>query len=101
LRRAPAKIAVRVALGASRRRVLGMIVLDVVKLAMPGVAVGLVLTAVLVRLNGENMGIPLSSAEPLADVAGAAIAVLVAITASLAPARRAASVQPMVAMRSV
>ena len=64
-------------------------------------AVGLVLTAVLVRLNGENMGIPLSSAEPLAYVAGAAIAVLVAITASLAPARRAASVQPMVAMRSV
>jgi len=95
------EIAVRVALGASRRRVLGMILFDVVKLAMPGVAVGLVLTAVLVRLNGENMGIPLSNAEPLAYVAGAAVALLVAILASLAPARRAASVQPMVAMRSV
>jgi ABC-type antimicrobial peptide transport system permease subunit len=95
------EIAVRVALGASRRRVLGMILFDVVKLVLPGVAVGLVITAALVRLNGENMGIPLSSAEPLAYVAGAAIAVLVAITASLAPARRAASVQPMVAMRSV
>ena len=95
------EIAVRVALGASRRRVLGMILFDVVKLVLPGVAVGLVITAALVRLNGENMRIPLSSAEPLAYVAGAAIAVLVAITASLAPARRAASVQPMVAMRSV
>jgi ABC-type lipoprotein release transport system permease subunit len=31
---------------------------------------------------------------------GAAVAVLVAVVASLAPARRAASVQPMVAMRS-
>ena len=41
------EIAVRVALGASRRRVLGMILFDVVKLVMPGVAVGLVLTAVL------------------------------------------------------
>jgi len=39
--------------------------------------------------------------EPLAYVAGAAVAVLVAILASLAPARRAASVQPMVAMRTV
>lgn len=95
------EIAVRVALGASRRRVLVMILLDVVKLVMPGVAVGLVLTAALVRLNGENMGIPLSNVEPLAYVVGAAIAVLVAVTASLAPARRAASVQPMVAMRSV
>jgi hypothetical protein len=95
------EIAVRVALGASRRRVLGMIVFDVVKLAIPGVAVGLVLTAALVRLNGENMGIPLSNLEPLAYVAGAAVAILVAVLAGLAPARRAASVQPMVAMRSV
>lgn len=95
------EIAVRIALGASRRRVLGMILFDVVKLAAPGVAVGLVLTAALVRLNGENMGIPLSNMEPLAYVAGAAVAILVAIVASLAPARRAASVQPMTAMRSV
>ena len=95
------EIAVRVALGASRRRVLGMILFDVVKLVMPGVAVGLILTVALVRLNGENMGIPLSNVEPLAYVVGAAIAILVAVLASLAPARRAASVQPMVAMRSV
>ena len=95
------EIAVRVALGASRRRVLGMILFDVVKLVMPGVVVGLILTAALVRLNGDNMGIPLSNVEPLAYVVGAAIAVLVAVLASLAPARRAASVQPMVAMRSI
>jgi putative ABC transport system permease protein len=95
------EIAVRIALGASRRRVLGMILFDVVKLAMPGIAVGLVFTAALVRINGENMGIPLSNLESLAYVAGAALALLVAVVASLAPARRAASVEPMVAMRSV
>jgi putative ABC transport system permease protein len=95
------EIAVRVALGASRRRVLGMIVFDVVKLVTPGVAVGLVLTVVLNRLNAENMGISLSSMEPLAYVVGAAAAVLVAVLASLVPARRAAWVQPMVAMRSI
>jgi len=94
------EIAVRVALGASRARVIGMILFDVVKLVTPGVFVGMILTAVLIRLNGENMGIPLSYVENLAYIAGAAIAVLVAVVASLAPARRAASVQPMVAMRS-
>jgi putative ABC transport system permease protein len=95
------EIAVRVALGASRRRVIGMILFDVVKLVTPGVVVGLILTAALNRLNAENMGISLSSAEPLAYLFGAAIAILVAVLASLVPARRAASVQPMVAMRSI
>jgi hypothetical protein len=95
------EIAVRAALGASRRRLLVMILFDVVRLVLPGVAVGLILTVAFNRLNAENMGIPLSSVEPLAYVAGAAIAVLVAVLASLAPARRAASVQPMVAMRSL
>jgi predicted permease len=94
------ELAVRVALGASRRRVLGMVLFDVVKLVVPGVVVGIILTAALIRLNGENMGIPLSNVEYLSYVAGAAVAVLIAIVASLAPARRAASVQPMVAMRS-
>ena len=95
------EIAVRAALGASRRRVIGMVIFDVVKLVTPGVAVGVVLTFALNRLNSENMGLSLSNLEPLAYVAGAAIAVLVAILASLAPARRAASVPPMVAMRSM
>ena len=94
------EIAVRVALGASRARVIGMILFDVVRLVTPGVFVGMLLTAALIRLNGENMGIPLSYVENLAYIAGAAVAVLVAVVASFAPARRAASVQPMVAMRS-
>lgn len=94
------EIAVRVALGASRRRVIRMILLDVVKLVTPGVVVGLVLTAVLNRVNSENMGITPNTLQPIAYAAGAAIAILVAILASLTPARRAASVQPMVAMRS-
>ncbi len=95
------EIAVRAALGATRWRVLVMIIRDVVALVLPGTLVGVVLTIVLNRLNAENMGISLSNAEPIAYVVGPAIAVLVAVLASLAPARRAASVQPMVAMRSV
>ncbi|GEM_PF-3254670 len=94
------EIAVRVALGASRPRVLSMILFDVVKLTTPGVAVGLVLAAALIRLNAVKMGVSLSNVETLAYVLGAAIAILVAMLASLPPARRAASVLPMVAMRS-
>jgi len=94
------ELAVRIALGASRRRVLGMILFDVLKLVLPGAIVGVILTATLIRLNGENMGIPLSNVEYMSYVAGTAVAVLVAIVSSLAPARRAASVQPMVAIRS-
>jgi ABC-type lipoprotein release transport system permease subunit len=74
-----------------------MILFDVVKLVAPGVVVGVVITAALTRLEG---GVTISNIEPLAYVAGAAIAILAAVLASLAPARRAASVQPMVAMRS-
>jgi ABC-type antimicrobial peptide transport system permease subunit len=95
------ELAVRVALGASRRRVMGIVLFDVVKLVLPGVVAGVILTAVLIRFNGEEkMGIPLSNVEYLSYVAGAAVAVLIAVVASLAPARRAASIQPMVAMRS-
>jgi hypothetical protein len=95
------EIAVRAALGASRRGVLSMILFDVVKLVMPGVVFGLLITLAIVRLQGDNLGIRLSNTEPLAYVAGAAIALLVAILASLTHARRAASVQPMVALRSI
>jgi predicted permease len=94
------EIAVRVALGASRSRILRMILFDVVKLTTPGVAVGLLLTAALIRWDPERFGIPLSSVETLAYAVGGAIAILVAVLASLPPARRAASVLPMVAMRS-
>jgi putative ABC transport system permease protein len=91
------EIAVRVTLGASRPRVIGVILLDVVKLVAPGVVVGVAITAAIARLDG---GINISNIEPLAYVGGGAIAILTAVLAGLAPARRAASVQPMVAMRS-
>ncbi len=92
------EIAVRITLGATRRRVIGMILLDVMKLVAPGVAVGLLVTAAVVHLQG---GVAIGNTEPLAYVAAAAVGMLTAVVASLAPARRAASVEPMVAMRSL
>jgi predicted permease len=91
------EMAVRVTLGASRGRLIGMVLFGVVKLVAPGVVAGALITFAIVRAEG---GITLSTIEPLAYVIGAAIALLTAVLASLAPARRAASVEPMVAMRS-
>jgi predicted permease len=94
------EIAVRVALGASRRRVMGMVLFDVVKLVLPGVFIGFLFAFAFIRLKGDDWGIALSKLEPLGYLAGCVVALLIALVASLAPARRAASVQPMVAMRS-
>ena len=91
------ELAVRVTLGASRLSVIGMILFDVVKLVSPGIVAGVLITIGFARLDG---GVRISSVEPIAYVAGAAIALVIAVLSSLPPARRAASVQPMVAMRS-
>jgi ABC-type antimicrobial peptide transport system permease subunit len=95
------EIAVRVALGASRKRVVSTVLFDIVKLVMPGVAGGLSIALGIVGLYREDLGLPLiSSVEYLAYPVAAAIAIIVAVLAGLAPARRAASVAPIVAMRS-
>jgi putative ABC transport system permease protein len=94
------EIAVRIALGASRRRVLGTIQSDVVKLVIPGVAGGLFLAIILVRLVVPWRGLSGAVMEPVIYALGVAIALFVALLAGLPSARRAASVEPMVAMRS-
>ena len=91
------EIAVRMALGASRLRVVSLMLSDVVKLVLPGLAGGLLIAAVLVR---GFLPIPAGGLEPVAYMVAAAIAVGVALVAGLPSARRAASVHPMVAMRS-
>jgi hypothetical protein len=94
------EMAVRIALGASRMRVLSTVLFDIVKLVMPGVAAGLLIALGIVRAFREDLGLPLSSLEHLAYAVAAAIAILVAVLAGLAPARRAATVAPILAMRS-
>ena len=94
------EMAVRVALGASRRRVLGTIQSDVVKLVIPGVAIGLLLAIALVRLVVPWRGLSGAVMEPVIYILAAGVAVAVALLAGLPPARRAALVEPMIAMRS-
>ena len=101
------EIAVRMALGATRLGVFGLMQTDIVKLVIPGVVGGLLLAAVLIRTMEDVMGTPLQlGPDPLGIMeiviyAGASvIAILVALLAGFPAARRATAVQPMVAMRT-
>ena len=92
------EMAVRVTLGASRPRVIGMILFDVVKLVAPGVAVGVLITVAACSPRGRDHPSAPSSRWPTSPAPR--LRSSPRSLASLAPARRAASVQPMVAMRS-
>jgi predicted permease len=101
------EIAVRMALGSTRRGVFGLMLSDIVKLVIPGVAAGLVLGAVLIRTMENVMGTPLTIGpdplgimEPVIYAGASAIAMAAAVLAGLPAARRATAVQPMVAMRT-
>ena len=101
------EIAVRMALGSTRLRVFRLMLSDVVKLVIPGVAGGIMIAAVLIRTMENVMGTPLTVGptplgvmEPLIYAGASAVAVSVALLAGLPAARRATAVQPMVAIRS-
>jgi putative ABC transport system permease protein len=93
------EIGIRVALGASRRRVLRDVLGSALLLVVPGIGVGLVLAVLWVRLIDPSW-YPLGGVEPLVYSIAAAAAFLVAVLAGIPSARRAAAVQPMVAMRA-
>jgi ABC-type antimicrobial peptide transport system permease subunit len=93
------EMAVRIALGASQTQVLRTIFADIVKLVAPGVALGLIVAIVLVRASYLSW-YSLGGVEPLVYAVAVAITILVALVAGLPAARRAASVEPIVAMRS-
>jgi predicted permease len=93
------EIAVRMALGAERGSVLRMIVRDGVKLALPGVAVGLA-AAVGVGYVLRFLLLGISPFDPV-TFAGVAFGVgVVIVVASVVPGRRAAALQPMEGLRT-
>jgi ABC-type antimicrobial peptide transport system permease subunit len=92
------EIGVRVALGASHRVVLHMVLSETIGLVVAGVAVGVPLTLAAVRLiAGRLFGV--AANDPLTIGAAALTISIVSIAAAAAPARRAARVDPMVALR--
>lgn len=93
------EIGVRVALGASRLRVLRDVLGDALMLVVPGIAVGLLLSVFWVR-SIDPSWYPLGGVEPLVYGVAAGVAFLVAMLAGMPSARRASAVQPIIAMRA-
>ncbi len=92
------EIGVRMAIGATREQVLREVFKDGLRLAVPGLVVGGLLavgTAVLMR--SELLG--LSPLDPVSFGVSAGVLLVVVVAASLIPARRASSVDPMNALR--
>ena len=92
------EIGVRIALGARVGEVARMVVLQSVALALAGVALGLVAAVGATRVL-QSLLFGVSPTDPPVLGVVAAVLLLLAAVASFAPARRAASVDPVVALR--
>ncbi len=93
------EIGVRIALGADRGRVIRLVLREALLLLGVGLAVGVVL-ALWAGRAAATMLYGLKPYDPLSMAGAIALLAAVAVAASYAPARRAASVDPMEALRS-
>jgi len=98
VRRRVREIGVRMALGAQRMDVIRMILGQGVRLTLIGVVIGVAVALVLTRLMASQL-FQVSATDPLTFGGVAVMLVLVAMAACYIPARRAAKVDPMVALR--
>jgi predicted permease len=89
----------RLALGAQRGDLLRMVLAQSARLAVPGIILGLVLAVSLSRVL-QTLLYGVHTADPLILAAVALLVLIVALLASYAPARRAASADPMTALRA-
>jgi predicted permease len=92
------EIGVRVALGASRRGVIAMVVSRGMAYAIPGSLIGL-FVSVIIRRRLEAVLFDVGGADTRTLAAASGVFLAVALAASFLPAQRAANVSPMEAMR--
>jgi len=93
------EIGVRMALGAQSRNVVFLVLKQGLRLTILGVAIGLAGAFGLTRLL-ERLLFGVSATDPLTFILIALLLTLVALLACWIPARRAAKVDPLVALRT-
>jgi len=89
---------VRIALGARSRDVLAMILAQGVRTIAIGIGMGLVGSLALARIV-QSLLFGINATDPLTLAAVVALLVAAALLACYLPARRAAKIDPMVALR--
>ena len=92
------EIGIRIALGARRRGVIALILGEAVVVLAAGLGIGALL-AITVGRGAKALLFGLESYDPLAFMAAASLLTAVVVAASLVPAWRAASVNPVIALR--
>jgi ABC-type antimicrobial peptide transport system permease subunit len=92
------EIGIRMALGAARADMLRLVVAQGMKLVGAGVAIGAALAYGVTRLL-ESLLFGVKASDPLTFAVVAAILTLVALIATVIPARRASTVAPLEALR--
>ena len=92
------EIGIRMALGASRGHVVGIVLWQTLALLGVGVTVGLLLAFAAVR-SAASLLFGLRPNDPLTLAGATLLLIAVALAATFVPARRAARVDPMVALR--
>jgi len=93
------EMAIRLALGSPRSGILGLIFGSAAKLAIAGCVIGLVGAAAASRLL-QSFLFGVSSVDPMVLALAAICVLLLALAAAYLPARRAATVDPMQALRA-
>ncbi len=92
------EIGLRIALGAARSSVMRMVLIEV--LWLTGISVAVALPASLLLAHSiRNQLFGISSSDPLTLCLGTGLIAVVALASAFLPARRAARVDPMVALR--
>lgn len=99
LARRTAEIGVRMAVGARPSQVLGMLVRESLQVTVIGLALGLVIALISAGMM-ESMLYGLKPRDPLTFIAALIIVIVVSLAASFLPARQAASIPPMQALRT-
>jgi predicted permease len=93
------EIGVRIALGARRSRIVAVVLGESLRPVTVGITLGLPLAFAGARLS-ESLLFGVTGSDPLTYVVATTMLVLSAVCAAVVPARRAASVNPIVALRS-